>query len=386
MNHPIVIIGSGLAGISVARELRKLDKEVPLTIVTADDGTFYSKPNLSNALAAGKNAAQLALAPAAQLATQLNADLRSHTRIERILPAEHSLATDGGSVAYSKLVLAIGAQPIRLPLQGDGAADVLAVNHLADYAVFRELLAGKRRVAILGAGLIGCEFANDLRSAGIDVEVNVFDLAPQPLGRLLPGQTAVFFRKRLAAAGVGFHFNTSIAKIVREGPGYRLTDNQGSEHAADLVLSAVGLKPATGLAQAADLKTSRGIVVDGALRTSAADIFALGDCAEVNGLLLPFVMPIMQAARALAKTLAAPGAEPTPVAYPAMPVVVKTPACPTVVCPPPAGANGTWREQEEPGGMRALFENAEGMPVGFALVGETVKERQALASQMPAWL
>ena len=121
MSDPIVIIGSGLAGISVARELRKLDKETPLIVVSADDGVFYSKPNLSNALASGKSAAQLALTPAPQLASQLGIELRTHTHIERILPAERRLESDGGkgTIPYRKLVLALGARPIRLALAGD---------------------------------------------------------------------------------------------------------------------------------------------------------------------------------------------------------------------------------------------------------------------------
>ena len=379
--NTIVIVGSGLSGITVARELRKLDRDAPIIIVTADDGDFYSKPNLSNALAAGKSPAQLALTPAAQLATQLQAKILSHTRVDGILPAEHVLQTSAGPVSYGQLVLAVGARPIRLPLGGDAAAQVLSVNHLADYAVFRDKLEGKQRVAILGAGLIGCEFANDLRIAGLAVDV--FDLAPQPLGRLLPPGAAAFFREALEAAGVRFHFNSSIAQVEQHGACYRLSDGQGETLETDLVLSAVGLKPDSELAQAAGLQINRGIVVDRKLQTSAADIYALGDCAEVDGMVLPFVLPIMQAARALAKTLCG---EPSDVSYPAMPVVVKTPACPAVVCPPPAGFAGAWREEVDPQGVRALFEDASGNPLGFALLGEAVKEKQALTARLPKWL
>jgi len=394
---PVVILGSGLAGVSVVRELRKLDPARPVVIVTLDDGGFYSKPNLSNALAAGKSPAQLALTPREKLADQLKAEIRPHTRVTRLLPAERAIETDGGRIEYESLVLALGAQPIRLPIEGAGAADVLAVNSLADYATFRARLEGRRRIAILGAGLIGCEFANDLRVAGF--EVDVFDLAPQPLGRLLPPQTAAFFRQKLEAAGVRFHFDTSVARIERDGDACRLTDSAGKNHTADLVLSAVGLKPETALAQAAGIKVNRGIATSRSLATSDPHIFALGDCAEVEGLVLPFVMPIMAAAKALAQTLAG---TPTDVAYPAMPVVVKTPACPTAVCPPPAGSAGAWREEVTADGVRALFEDAGGdgeakckadgeaeckaKPLGFALTGSAAAERQALGATMPAWL
>lgn len=381
MNQSIVILGSGLAGVSVARELRKLDKEVPLVMVTADDGGFYSKPSLSNALAAGKTPTQLVLTPREALAAQLNMDIRPQTRAMRLLPDEHAVETDSGRLGYSRLVLALGAQPIRLPIEGSGAGDILSVNSLRDYAVFRDRLASVKRVAILGGGLIGCEFANDLILDGIDAQV--FDLAPQALGRLLPAQAAASFRARLEAAGVRFHFETSIVRADRTADGMALADAHGNGFSADLVLSAVGLKPELDLARAAGLKCIRGVVTDLLLATSDPDVFALGDCVEVQSVVLPFVLPIMQQARALAKTLSG---TPTAVAYPAMPVVVKTPACPCVVCPPPAGVVGSWQETADENGVRAVFEDAHGNSLGFALVGAAVTDRQALAARMPAWL
>jgi rubredoxin-NAD+ reductase len=381
MSTPVVILGSGLAGISVARELRKFDAAVAITLVTADDGTFYSKPMLSNALAAGKTPAQLAMTPAVTLAAQLKAEIRPHTRVTAIATDRRVVVTDAGEIGYDKLVIALGGEPIRLPLEGNGAADVLFVNSLADYAPFRERLNGCRRVAILGAGLIGCEFANDLVTTGF--EVDVFDIAPQPLGRLLPAQTAEFFRRRLEQAGVRFHFGSSIVRVERQGESYALWEARGDRHDADLVLSAIGLKPRVALAQAAGLKVNRGIVADHRLTTSVADIYAVGDCAEVAGLNLPFVLPIMQQARALAKTLAGTATE---VSYPAMPVVVKTPACATVVCPAPVGAQGQWNEDATADGSRALFEDAAGIPIGFALVGAASAEKQALVNGMPVWL
>lgn len=381
MTKPIIVLGSGLAGISVVRELRKIDTERPISIVTWENGGFYSKPGLSNAFAQGKSVAQLTITPRETLATQLKVDIRAGVRVSAIAPERHEIIIGGNALPYSQLVLAVGAQPIRLPIEGDGAAEILKVNWLTDYVRLREQLTNRRRVAILGAGLIGCEFANDLTGAGFAVQV--FDIAPQPLGRLLPASTAEFFRRRLESAGVRFHFGANVAQVDKFGDGYTLTDQSGMRHEVDLVLSAVGLKPETALAQAAGLAVNRGIVVDRQLATSVAGIFAVGDCAEVGGLNLPFVMPIMQQARALAKTL---GGTPSEVAYPAMPVVVKTPACPAVVCPPPTGAVGQWREEASDSGVRARFESLSGIALGFALVGDAVAEKQALSATMPPWL
>lgn len=374
----ILIVGAGLAAISLVRELRKRDAAVGITLVTADDGHFYSKPMLSNGLAAGKTAVSLVMTQRDALAAQLNLTILPRTRVTAIDTVGHRVLTEQGALAYGQLVLALGAHPIRLPIDGEGAADVLSINHLDDYAIYREQLADKQRVALLGAGLIGCEFANDLRTVG--KEVDVFDIAPQPLGRLLPDIAGKAYRLGLEAAGVRFHFGTSVQRIERGASGYRLHDSTGAITETDLVVSAVGLKPETTLPAAAGIKVGRGILTDGMLATSAEDVFALGDCAEVAGAVLPFVMPIMHQAKALAATLCG---EATPVRYPAMPVVVKTPAMPAVVCPPPPGTAGDWQETEMDPGVRSLYLNAAGDLLGFALIGsEAAKEKQVLTARL----
>ncbi len=375
---PIVIIGSGLAGYNVARELRKLDKETPLSIISADTGHFYSKPMLSSALGTGKTPQSIPMNSAEQMAAQLNAAVRTKTRITAIEPANHAVRIDNETINYSKLVLAIGADQIRLPIQGNAANRLLTVNDLDDYACFRAALKDKSTVALIGAGLIGSEFSNDLTTGGHKVEV--IDIAPHPLSRLLPPEGGALLQRKLAELGVVWHLGTSVSALDADGEKLRVTLANGHSFAADIVLSAVGLKPRTALALAAGIRINRGIVVNRNLETSAADIYALGDCAEVEGLVLPFVMPIMHAARALAATLAG---KPTQVAYPAMPVLVKTPACPTIVSPPPAGADGKWTVTADAESVKALFHDASGKLLGFALNGNATTERAALTQQLP---
>lgn len=375
---PVVIIGSGLAGYTVAREFRKLDGEAPLVMLSSDHGGFYSKPMLSNAFAQKKDADALLGKGAVQMADELKLEIRAHARVTAIDVTQKQVVVNGETMPYSKLVLAMGADPIRLPLQGDGADAVLSVNDHNDYRHFREAIEGKRNIAILGAGLIGCEFANDLVGAGYNV--HVIDLAPQALGRLLPPASAAFMQRKLEAAGVIFHLGTTTQQVDRVGEGFRMTLANGETVAADVVLSAVGLRPRNTLAEAAGIKVNRGIVVNATLQTSDEDVYALGDCAEVEGRVLPFVMPIMQAARALAPTLAG---KLTQVRYPAMPVVVKTPACPAVVSPPDMGAQGEWQVEEVDDGVRALFRSAEGKLLGFALLGTVTAEKNALAALLP---
>ncbi len=376
--NPIVIVGSGLAGYNVARELRKLDKEVPLTLIAADSAHFYSKPMLSSALGSGKAPAAIAMNTAEQMSAQLNATVRAHVHVTAIEPAQHAVHLYQETLHYSKLVLALGADQIVLTIAGDAAESVMTVNDLGDYTKFRAAIAGKEAVAVIGGGLIGCEFANDLTSGGF--KVSVIDIAPQPLSRLLPPQGAAMLQSRLAALGVDWRLGTSVTAIDASGDKLQLTLANGESLLVDSVLSAVGLRPRITLAQAAGLKTNRGITVDRNLATSDPDIYALGDCAEVAGLVLPYVMPIMHSARALAATLAG---KPTPVAYPAMPVLVKTPACPTIISPPPAGVDGEWIVTADADGVKSVFQDAAGKMLGFALNGKATAERAALTPQLP---
>jgi rubredoxin-NAD+ reductase len=375
---PIVIVGSGLAGYNVARELRKLDKAAPLVLISADSAHFYSKPMLSSALGSSKAPEAIAMNTAEQMATQLNATVRAHVHVTAIEPAQHAVHLYQETLRYSKLVLALGADQIRLTIAGNAAERVMTVNDLTDYTQFRAAIAGKETVAVIGGGLIGCEFANDLTSGGF--KVSVIDIAPQPLSRLLPSEGAAMLQERLAALGVDWRLGTSVTAIDSDGDKLRLTLANGTSLEVDVVLSAVGLRPRITLAQAAGLATNRGIVVNRNLETSAADVYALGDCAEVAGLVLPFVMPIMHSARALAATLAG---KPTPVTYPAMPVLVKTPACPTIVSPPAAGAEGTWVVTADAEGVKSVFQDAAGKPLGYALNGKATAERAALTPQLP---
>jgi len=378
----IVIIGTGLAGYTLARELRKLDKDTPLTLVTADDGAFYSKPMLSNAFASNKDPEALISQGAEAMAGQLDARILTRRRVASMdTTARQVRLEDGETLAYDRLVLAVGAEPIRLSYEGDGAEAVLSVNSREDYARFREAIEGVDRVAVVGPGLIGCEFANDLRGSGREVDVIGPDTAP--LGRLVPEAVGRALQKGLEAVGIRFHLETVVERIDRAGSGLRLTLSNGETVEAGTILSAVGLRPDTRLAGDAGLEVNRGIVVDRTLATSAEDVYALGDCAEVSGLVLPYVMPIMHGARALAKTLAG---EATEVSYPAMPVVVKTPAHPVVVNPPSPGADGEWQIDSVGEGVRALFRNGDQLG-GFVLTGaEAVKEKQALARHVPAVL
>lgn len=379
MTSPVVIIGTGLAGYNLAREFRKLDAQTPLLLITADDGRSYSKPMLSTGFAKQKDADGLCMAEPGAMAEQLNAEIRTHTRISGIDPGHKRLWIGEEAVEYRDLVLAWGAQTVQVPIEGDGGEQVFPINDLEDYARFRAAAAGKQRVLILGAGLIGCEFANDMSLGGFQVDV----VAPceQIMPTLLHPAAATAVQAGLEGLGVRFHLGPVLTRLQQVAEGLEAHLSDGSVIACDLVVSAIGLRPRTDLAAAAGLQTNRGVCVDRHLRTSHANIFALGDCAEVDGINLLYVMPLMSCARALAQTLAG---KPTTVAYGPMPITVKTPACPLVVSPPPQGHEGTWQVEGLGSDLKVLCLDADGKLLGYALTGAAVMEKLALNRQLPA--
>lgn len=375
--EPVIIIGTGLAGYTLAKELRKLNNKIPLLMATADDGRYYSKPMLSSALAQGKNIPTLTLASASEMSQTLKAQIFTYTRVNRIDPQARRIQVDHQWLDYHALVIAVGANPIRLPLTGSGASDVLSINNLGDYARFRLRLEEADRIAIIGPGLIGCEFANDLLSVG--KQVTVIGPDPFPISTLLPEAAGLALQSGLQKAGVEWQLNTTAQEVEKTKSGIRVRLENGTTLESDLILSAVGLRPDISLASNAGLTVNRGIVTDRKLQTSAPGIYALGDCAEVDGLNLPFVAPMMAGARALARTLLG---QATRVAYPAMPVVIKT-TCHPVVVAPPIQLIGEWKTEHRGDGVRALYEAPNGDLLGFALTGPAVEEKQALTRRLP---
>ena len=385
---PLVIVGAGLAAWTVVRELRKLDAQRSIVMLSSDSADFYAKPTLSNALAQKRSAAQLITTPAAKMAETLQVQLLPHTQVRSLDTLARTLSYDDAagqshSLGYGDLVLATGADPIRLPMAGSAAAQVQSINHLDDLASFHEALgAAPRTVLVIGAGLIGCEFANDLLIGGYGV--HVVDPSPRPLALLLPAGAGEQLQAALQAQGLAWHLGTTVQSLDAHAPSGRLQAvlADGSSLQVDAVLSAVGLRANAALASAAGIVCERGILVDAHLQTSAAHVYALGDCAQyasAGGRVLPYVMPIMNAAKALAATLAG---QPTALVFPLMPVAVKTPALPIVVAAPHPNLNGQWTQdagvEPEAGGAWRFVDEA-GQQRGFVLMGKQSSRRMELA-------
>lgn len=387
---PIVIIGSGLAGYNLVKELRRIDKDAPVIVITSDDGRNYSKPMLSTGFTKNKDANALAMADAGTMAIQNNCSVWTNTVVTAIdTNAQELTLGEGSKLSYRKLVIAWGAEPIRPPMEGDALDKVFGINDLLDYDNFLKAIKATdaKKVAIIGGGLIGTEFTNDLQNGGFETET--IDPMGYSLPTLLPEVAGKAVQKALEEQGAKFHFGPlengdfgPIATAVNNtDDGVAVSLNNGVVINADVVVSAVGVRPRTELAEKSGIKVNRGIVADRLLETSAKNVYTLGDCAEVEGHVLFYVTPLLNGAKALAKTLTG---TPTQVSYPAMPVTIKTPTCPVVVAPAPRDAEGEWTIEQNGENTVAEFKDSNGNLLGFALTGpEGVKEKMRLQKLLP---
>jgi rubredoxin-NAD+ reductase len=265
----------------------------------------------------------------------------------------------------------LGADPIRPAIEGDAAHRALPVNNLDHYRDFRERLRDNARVLIIGAGLVGSEFANDLSASGY--KPIVVDLLAYPLAQLVPPRVGELLRDAMQAAGVEWHFGRKVVALNKMGARVRATLDDGSFVESDAVLSAVGLRPHTLLAQEAGLAVNRGIKVDATGRTSDPHIYAIGDCAEYPRGLAAYVSPIMSAARAIAASALGNSTE---IRFPTLSVQVKTTVCPVILLPAPIGTDGQWvTEKDDAEGLRSLFRDRSGTMLGYVLTAARCAER-----------
>ena len=380
---PIVIIGTGLAGYQLARELRKLDPHTPLVMVSADDGHSYSKPQLSTAFHKQRSPEQLISHTAREMADTLSAQILTFSRVTAIDTSARTLTIEAGlnnqHLPYGKLVLALGSEPIEAPVEGNAAGCEFRINDRQDFQRFYTASSGAKSALVIGGGLIGCEYANDLIQSGF--QVHIVEPQTQLLGNLLPADAGGLVENALGRAGVQLHLGTTVESINYCDAGVEATLKNGSRIQVDRVISAIGVRPRTELAKHSGIPCHRGILTDRLLSTGVTDVYALGDCAEVDGHNLCYVAPLMAAARALAHTLAG---TPTPVFYDNMPVHIKTTLCPVIVSPPPKGIAGEWHyTRADDRGVAARFSSTDGQLLGFALAGDACQQVAEFSEQAP---
>ncbi|MCO7229860.1 FAD-dependent oxidoreductase [Halomonas sp. CnH100-B] len=380
----LVIVGTGMAGVGLARALRRQGDTRTITLVSADSGDDYSKPLLSTGFAKRLSPDKLAQRDATALADELDAQVITHTQVTHLDVDNQTLQlSSGDTLRYDNVVLATGAAPRRpFSVPSTLAERCFTVNDLDDYRRLHAELVQPSRVAIIGAGLVGCEFANDLHAGGHLVTVIAPESAPLP--RLLPEPLGHALADAFHTAGIRLALGRSLDTLSQDADNaLALQLDNGERHTVDLVLFATGLVPRTALAEAAGLNVSAtGIHVDRQLRTHSPNVYALGDAACIDGVNAMYVQPLQASIKALAATLTG---TPTSVSFGAWPVVVKTPLLP-VVAYPPVQPPERWRIEGDGDDLTALAEDKDGRLIGFALTGGCVRRKVELSRAAPALL
>lgn len=369
----VVVVGAGIAGWSMVEALRALDGEVPITLVCACGGNRYHKPELSIALSRGLAAGELVRESAADAARRLGVGLITDTFVVGLSPALRQLRTTRGSLHYSQLVLAQGARPT-LPA-ALRAGMCWRINDLAGWSGLRERLAGGgRRIAIVGAGMVGCELAEDFARAGHTV--TLLDVNAQPLSGLLPAQAGQRLRRALEAQGVRFIGPAQLAGVRALSDGSkRITTVGGQAFEVDEVVAATGLATDARLARGAGLAFERGIVVDPhSLQTSADDVYALGDCISLQGAPCRFIEPIARQAEVIAHAIL--GRHHAGYAHRQPVIRLKTRALPVVVHGLPC-ADGEWRVLEDTDGYLCMQQWRDGRAVAKLELGSATQRLAA---------
>ncbi|HHR1268758.1 TPA: NADH:flavorubredoxin reductase NorW [Klebsiella oxytoca] len=375
MSDGIVIIGSGFAARQLVKNIRKQDPNIPLTLIAADSMDEYNKPDLSHVVSRGQNADDLPLQTAGEFAEQYNLRLFPHTWVSDIDADNQRVKSQDHEWRYDKLVLATGATPFIPPVPGREL--MLTLNSQREYGAAQSQLRDAKRVLIVGGGLIGCELAMDFCRAG--KAVTVVDNSASVLSALMPPEASSRLQHRLTDMGVHLMLKTQLESLEQSTDGIRVTLDRQRTVMVDAVVAAAGLRPETALARHAGLKTHRGVVVNSQLQTSHPAIYALGDCAEINGMVLPFLQPILLSAMCLGKNLLAQQGE---LKLPPMLVKVKTPDLPLHLAGDTRREDLTWNIVAAKDGLVAKGVDAENRLRAFVVSEDRMKDAFALLRQL----
>ncbi len=271
----IIIIGGGAAGLAAADMLRREGYSGPLTMISADSAPPCDRPNLSKDFLAGTALEEWIPLRPPEWYSERNIDLVLNSRATSLDTKQKKITTeDGKTYEYGALLLATGADPVELPLEGVTPSQILYLRSFADSKAIVAKATSAKQVVVVGASFIGLEVAASLRARGIVVHVVASDQVP--MERILGSRVGAFVRSLHESHGVVFH----LGETVRHVDGDKVTLTGGQTIEADFIVLGVGVRPSISLAEQAGLKMDRGIAVDEYLETSAPGVFAAGDAAR----------------------------------------------------------------------------------------------------------
>jgi NADPH-dependent 2,4-dienoyl-CoA reductase/sulfur reductase-like enzyme/nitrite reductase/ring-hydroxylating ferredoxin subunit len=271
----IVIVGGGAAGLACADMLRREGYDGPLTIVSADASPPVDRPNLSKDYLAGTAQEEWVPLRPADFYRDRRIDLLLNSRVSSLdTKSRRIILENGKAIEFGALLLATGADPIHLAVEGAADSQVHYLRTFADSKTIITKATSAKRVVVIGASFIGLEVAASLRARGILVDIVAPD--SQPLERVLGAEVGLFIRKLHEAHGVAFHLGQTVSRVNAR----TVNLSGGTQLEADFIVLGVGVRPSVLLAEQAGLAMDRGISVNEYLETSVSGIFAAGDAAR----------------------------------------------------------------------------------------------------------
>ena len=290
----VVIVGNGVAGVTVARIIKEKNPETRVSIYTDESHHYYPRPRLYEVLSGEAKPREVYMFSEEWyekkgINVQLNKKALSIDTERKEL-----LLEDGSRVNYDKLLLANGGHSFVPLIKGVEKTGVFTLRSIRDALSIKEFTEKTKKVIIIGGGLLGLEFASSLKKLGQQVEV--VEMFPRLLPRQLDSDGATILKNRIASRGINIVLGAKTIELLgRETVSGILLDS-GEELSGDLVLISAGMRSNTGLALEAEIKVNRGIIVDGHLRTSADDMYAVGDVAEFEGIVYGIIPAALEQA------------------------------------------------------------------------------------------
>ncbi|GAD79383.1 NADH:flavorubredoxin reductase NorW [Vibrio ezurae] len=376
--NPITIIGSGFAAYQLVKTLRRSNAQVPIRVITADEGHDYNKPDLSHVVSKQQSPQDLITATAGEFAEQQNIELCVEHWVSRIDVEQKTVVANGQHFAYSSLVLATGASAFIPPIDGLKESQPITLNSLQEFTQHETRLNKAGSVMVIGGGLIGVEISMDLAFA--NKKVTLAEPSAHLMSNQLPELIALKLDQSMRLMNVDLKLGQVVKQVAKSDGQFVVSLDNGDVVKVDEVIVCTGLIPNIILAKDAGLSTERGICVDEAMQTSCEGIYALGDCAEQNGQVRAYLQPTVISASSLAKTLLG---ERTSVVLPNMMVKVKTPSYPIQIGGTTLeSAVSRWNLDVHAEGIVAKAFNEEDVMIGFVATKEKTKQAFPLLREL----
>ncbi len=298
----IVIVGNGIAGVTVARTALQGDPSLDVTLLSREPYAYYPRPRLID-LIAGDDAPSSILQYSDGWYAKHGIRQVLGARVTRLAPEEHRVyLSDGSTAAYDVLVLATGATSWMPPVPGIDSPGIYGLRNITDALAIRQRAKQVRSAAIIGGGLLGLDLSVALRAHGLDV--SVIELLPRLLPRQLDEAGAEMLCHAMGERGVKVLTGHPCSRIRADGDGLTIALEDGPELHTEMVVVAAGVRPEVELAASAGISCGRGVLVDEHLATSAADVYAVGDVAEFDGRVWGIIPAAVAQARVLGRILA----------------------------------------------------------------------------------